>query len=405
MKNKFRKNTHKFRKNTHKFRKNTHKFRKNTHKFRKNTHKFRKNIKKTLFFKGGAKAINEYYYGVGGPLILLTVNDGNIVENIFNPSYSELTWKQPSHSDISQTVQPYTAYNNVATEGVFPIFFKELPSQIQGKLYVPIYKYDPLFAVDNISTHAIMRVYIYVTDLLLKSNWSACLNLVQSCPFSPGLKSRAHRACCGFIAPALGVILHYIDRRDKLEQQGKVVPELTAASTDLAMRMGINFYANFTGYGTSENSWNRNCDKWSNKLKEGVNILTFYQRIRHDIKNCQTYHHFIVYVKGNYSIIIDSWAGMGGQRGEWARIMKTQDIYSILTIIGSTQNLETTNQLLNEYFIVPHDITIVNNIDENWQTQLLSVGAYNLDDSKWDPIIKNFEEFSKTGNWTSAGGK
>ena len=171
------------------------------------------------------------------------------------------------------------------------------------------------------------------------------------------------------------------------------------------MRMGINFYANFTGYGNSENSWNKNCNNWSKQLKEGVNILTFYQRIHSDINNCDTYHHFIVYVKGNYSIIIDAWAGWGGQRGEWARIMKTQDIYSILNSIATTQNLETTNQLLNEYFIVPHDINIVDNIDQNWQKELLSVGAYNLDDSGWDTYMHDLEEFSKTRQWTPAGGK
>ena len=383
------------------------KFRKNTHKFRKNTHKLKnvvnKNIKKTLFFKGGNNAIKHYYLS-NEPTsrIPLTVDDSEIIERIFNPLYSELTWKQPSHSDISQTVQPYNAYNTIDSIS-YPIFFKELPSQIPGKLYVPIYVYrSVVMPLDhNISTtmDEIMRVYSYITDLLLKTEWSACLDLVHLCPLTSGLKSRAHRACCGFIAPALAIMLHY---RNRIDKDGKTI---TPFDTELAMRMGINFYANYTGYGSSTNSWNKNCDRWSYTLKQGVNILTFYDRVSVGEKICMTYHHFIVYVKNDYSIIIDAWAGSGGFRGEWSRIMKTENISEILIKISATISLETTNQLLNQYFIVPHSIDIDDNIDRNWQTNLLSVGAYNLETDNWENIMTNLQEFSKQNKWIETGGR
>ena len=80
-------------------------------------------------------------------------------------------------------------------------------------------------------------------------------------------------------------------------------------------------------------------------------------------------------------------------RGEWARIMKTSELTTVLSTLYTTSSLEETNQLLNTYFIVPHGITKDNNIDHNLQTKLLTIGVISLSNLQMhDPAIrKSFE--------------
>ena len=77
-------------------------------------------------------------------------------------------------------------------------------------------------------------------------------------------------------------------------------------------------------------------------------------------------------------------------------------MYSLLNQIGSTQYIEETNQLLNEYFIVPHSVDINDNVDLNWQHDLLSVGAYNL--IHWNDEIMRLEKISNADILLKYGG-
>jgi hypothetical protein len=242
----------------------------------------------------------------------------------------------------------------------------------------------------------VLNIYDYVCNSLITNDWHACLNLVNGCPFSVGLKSLAHRSCCGFITPALGVLLHFIDSKHKLTSSA-----LSQDEYYFAMNAGLNFYAKYAGYGKSSFSWNKNCENWSTILKEGTNLLTFYGRSKISSKLCTTYHHFIIYKMEDFCIIIDAWAGAAGNRGEWARIMMTQDITAILHEIDITNDIDTTNQLLNEYFIVPHVIHNDMNVNLNWQNELLGVGAYNLVD--WEHELNELYELSERGLYYSAG--
>ncbi len=107
---------------------------------------------------------------------------------------------------------------------------------------------------------------------------------------------------------------------------------------------------------------------------------------------------------GNDCIIIDSWAGGGGQRGEWIRIMNFEDINSVLNELSTTTDIEHTNRLLNAYFIVPNSVygNITNNVRKNYQSELLSVGAYNLTD--WTIIMNDLLNYSKHNSVIINGG-
>lgn len=338
-----------------------------------------KNKKKTRrMLKGGHDALKNIF----GPL---TIDSGIVVERFFNPEHEKFgkiqqdTWKIPIINNIRGYT--YTPYNSLHIQ--MPIYFGKLPTQIENELYVPIYKYISIkeqMPIDPI----IMDTYDYIKNILLTNVWNRCLNLARGCPFkSKGLRGRTTKSCCGFIAPAMAVVFHYAE-----EHLSRNV-EITEAMYDLAIKMGINFYSKFTGYGESEYSWNERCTNWSFVIKEGTNILTFYERQWQTIgkSQCDTYHHFIIYRRGHFCIIIDAWAGNGGQRGEWIRIMRYVDINSLLNFISTTDNIEMTNQLLNAYFIVPHSINVKKNIIENLQTELLSVGAYNLRD--WNDEMRH----------------
>ena len=361
---------------------------------------------RNLFFKkklvkGGENAINSDL-NPDGSVRPLNETDGDLVEDLFNQTQND-DWKHPLPFTPVPYVSPYEVFNT-SSSVIYPMYFGKLPSQLPDSLYVPIYRYYATDASDTAlpepDAHT-LGVYNYIVNDLLQNAWSQCVSMGQTCKFtSLGLKTRARRSCCGFIAPVLGIVLHYIDYAYKNDM------EVTSTYIDIAIKTGINFYTERTGYGTSPYSWNTNCNIWSKKLEEGTNILTFYQRLppqQFVLKpDCSTYHHFIVYKIGDYCILIDSWAGMGGHRGEWARIMNTGDVYSLLNQIGSTQYIEETNQLLNEYFIVPHSVDINDNVDLNWQHDLLSVGAYNL--IHWNDEIMRLEKISNADILLKYGG-
>lgn len=315
------------------------------------------------------------------------------IEFFFNPDihiWNMPTWKTPT----KKIIYTYSPYNEELTTR-FPILFDSLPSHVKTGLYVPIYAYindpttmasitDATMGIDAGTFH----VYKYGKDILLKNLWNRCLKLAKKCPFTTGLKKRITKSCCGFIAPAMGVVLHFVDDFNKRSQQ------LDDYQINLAINMGINFYSKYTGYGNSEFGWNNNCNKWSNVIAEGTNIMTLYGRVLDpNITDCSTYHHFIIYRKGGFCIIIDVWAGGGGDRSEWIRIMRTNDIVAVLHEISTTTDLDNTDRLLNAYFIVPHSTDVPNNINKNLQDELLSVGAYNLTD--WNKEMIELLELAK----------
>jgi hypothetical protein len=247
-----------------------------------------------------------------------------------------------------------------------------------------------------------MFQYNWIKDKILQEEYKVCLKTAKSCPWSSfGLKGRANRACCGFITPAIGLVLQYysvlLRNRIKEPELDKDMRNNENLYRNRAIHIGLNFYTLYTGYGDSPYSWNKNCNQWNNNLIEGINIVTFYGRNQQDIKTCMTYHHFIVCNYGYFSILIDSWAGEGGYRGEWTRIMVTSHIIDILNVISTTTNFDVTNRLLNAYFIVPHSEKINNTIEKNLMPELLSVGAYNLDNPKWREILDILEKKTELG--------
>jgi hypothetical protein len=399
---------------------------------KKKTMKKKTMKKKVKNMKGGETTFQGLYDGPGNSNFRLFTEDD--IEKIFNPNPTAM-WKEIK-TLYTRGIHTYTypVYNTTITPKL--IYFSNLPKQIAGSEYVPIYSYDaaPL-AVPFAATRSgmfppptpgpsfpstshtgmptgtrmltaivpssrdyeiskeLLDIYNYIVNTAFKESWEVCLRNVSFCPFQPATLDRAHRTCCGFIAPAFGAMLHYFD---------KVQGGITDKVKEKAIQFGLNFYATFGAYSPTS-PHKIMCQNWSKILKPGVNILTLYGRNTTTITDCSTYHHFIVFVRDEFSIIIDSWSGgISGHRGEWARIMRTQDVYAILNEISITPSLEITDALLNEYFIVPHSIRTQDNIDRSKQTELLDVGAYNLID--WDQTLDQLARIP-SGNYVPYGGK
>lgn len=365
----------------------------------------KKRLKTRIKSRKNNKRRNILRIKVGGETALNKYNTEPMINYFFNYDQSH-KWKLPE-TPLPPNIYEYNGFKHHPDDITYPLYFSNLPKQLDYRLYVPIFKYISMVgaAIPLSPPPDVLVIYHYILDRLFKESWELCLTKVQHCPFST--IDRGNRECCGFAAPALGIVLHYVNDMFKTEQ---------LVDTAKAVQMGLNFFARYGSYSmTSPDSWATNCKRWSYNLAEGVNIVTLYGRERR--KNviygqrnipelCATYHHFIVFVKDEFSIIIDSWSsGVYGVRGEWARIMLSKDINSILHKISTTDSLETTDQLLNQYFIVPHDVKILNNIDANLQKELLAVGADNLDSDAWRPKLRELFKIPEDQFYVGYGGR
>ena len=348
----------------------------------------KKNNKRRV--RGGYNSIKKYKDNDTG--IEKIIDSASKVETLFNPqnNFDNPTriayWKTPTPvRSIAAFAYEYEPYNSLSFN--FPIYFKDLPKQIpEIGGYVPIYVYKYEQGANQYKIpQNVLSIYEYIINTLFNDEWEICLAKSQVCPWSAGLKSHAHRGCCGFNAPAIGAMIYAYNYYYSVNSAD--IP-MTDEYKELAINVGLNFYAALTGYGDtglqSPVGWNRYCNSegyFIERIEEGVNIVTLFSRGSSPVtrdSDCMTWHHFLIYKVIDYCIIIDSWAGYGGVRGEWARIMKTSELTTVLSTLYTTSSLEETNQLLNTYFIVPHGITQDNNIDNNLQTKLLTIGVISL---------------------------
>ena len=115
--------------------------------------------------------------------------------------------------------------------------------------------------------------------------------------------------------------------------------------------MLISGYAEFKGMG-----WNINCPTYT-KLVEGINLVSLTGQILSVDGDCETYHHFTVYVLNNYSIIFDSWAGGDdGCREPWIRIMQTDDLQNLFDEINTNPNdYKFFTEVFKNYFNAPNE--------------------------------------------------
>jgi hypothetical protein len=320
----------------------------------------------------------------------------------------ELEWKIPytiNAKDINASIRYNDCGNNLNGNGIipapeftfndcqerlnyetiYPLLFDELPDSDDsvGGYESLLYGYkninhNEIYNLrEEIQLYSIILEYNKIKRILFRNFNEQCIDICRR----NNLSRHAHGSCCGFTAPIIACI-YYFYKRFYEEHD----PE--DADIEKLICLAAVFYKDVSGYEGSENGVGMKCDGFDNMfaIKDGIFLVALYDRAsrqpnpRTGQLMCETYHHFVLIKKGVYSILIDSWAGRGGFRREWIRIMKTQDILIICHIIRSTNDLYLSNRLLNMYFAIPHGLN--NTFD--YQPLLYDFGAIDLTNEKYN---------------------
>ena len=164
-----------------------------------------------------------------------------------------------------------------------------------------------------------------------------------------GCSYKVHETCCGFTAPIFACILNqYLLHYTKYEPlEGDKL---------ILIEMAKSYYKAISGYERSPTGVGIKCKGFTenNFSENGVYLVALYDREHFGSDDCNTIHHFIVYIHNEFCILIDSWSSEKGSREEWLRIMKTSDMKRVVESINTTESIFTLNKILNIFFCIPH---------------------------------------------------
>ena len=239
-----------------------------------------------------------------------------------------------------------------------PMMFKDLPlastdAEFDNEGFI-VYGYknidersyfdtdDP--AYDNALSNMIKALY-YIKNIIFDFFTEKCVFKLKQ----EGCSDKVHESCCGFTAPIFACILNqYLIHYRKYEP--------LEADKLILINMAKSYYKSISGYERSPTGVGIICKGFSenNFSENGVYLVALYDRRDYGFDDCNTFHHFIVYIHNEFCILIDSWASQKGSREEWLRIMKTSDMKRVLKYINSTENIYSLNEWLNIFFCIPH---------------------------------------------------
>lgn len=201
---------------------------------------------------------------------------------------------------------------------------------------------DPKY---EISLELMIKALYYIKNIIFDFFNEKCVFKLKQ----EGCSSKVHETCCGFTAPIFACILNqYLLHYTKYEPlEGDKL---------ILINMAKSYYKSISGYERSPTGVGIKCKGFTenNFSENGVYLVAFYDRIDFGLDDCNTFHHFIVYIHNEFCILIDSWSGKKGSREEWLRIMKTSDMKRVLESINTTESLSSLNKLLNIFFCIPH---------------------------------------------------
>jgi hypothetical protein len=201
---------------------------------------------------------------------------------------------------------------------------------------------DPAY---NNSLSIMIKALFYIKNIIFDFFNEKCVFKLKQ----EGCSTKANPSCCGFTAPIFACILNqYLLHYTKYEPLD--------ADKLILIDMAKSYYKAISGYERSRSGVGIKCKGFTenNFAENGVYLVALYDRRDFGSDDCNTFHHFIVYIHNEFCILIDSWSSEKGSREEWLRIMKTSDMKRVLKYIGSTENLYSLNEWLNIFFCIPH---------------------------------------------------
>ena len=264
-------------------------------------------------------------------------NENDIYENCYNP----IILKKENFKNIScipimfdHSPLSYKDVDDFSREGYLLYGYKN----IDEKKYMS----DP----KSLQSLRLMKKSLtFIKNILFEYFNDRCIDKLSE----ERCSSKVHPGCCGFTAPIFACILnqyllHYT-KYEPLEQDKTILID-----------MATSYYREISGYEKSSTGVGRKCKGFTdnNFTENGVYLVALYDRAEYGMDDCNTFHHFIVYIHDEFCILIDTWACDKGSRKEWVRIMKTIDFQRVIKFINTTDDLNVLNTCLNIFFCIPH---------------------------------------------------
>ena len=266
-----------------------------------------------------------------------------IINEIFNPD----------NICDNQIILDETEYLNPLESGNIPIMFENLPEPNMGSggYNFLLYGYKNTNDYNELSNslQKTIRIYRWIKDDIFDYFDDTCIIDKGINNNSIIDKYKLSQANCGFNCAIFACILnqyllHYTKFKP-LDEDKKIMIDMALSYYKSIMP----YEGNFSSIGYKCNGFTHN-----NFDKNGVYIVTLYDRKFRINKSCDVEHYFIVYVNNDFSILIDAWIGLGGSRKKFIRIMKTSDMKRVINYIDTETDLSNLNIVLNIFFFIPH---------------------------------------------------
>lgn len=237
--------------------------------------------------------------------------------------------------------------------GNIPIMFENLPepNMSSGGYNFLLYGYKNTNDYNelNNSLQKTIKIYRWIKDDVFNYFDDTCI-------IDKGIKNNSiidkyklSQANCGFNSAIFACILNqYLLHYTKFKPLDE--------DKEIMIDMALSYYKSIMHYEGNFSSIGYKCTDFTtnNFTKNGVYIVTLYNRDFRITNSCDIEHYFIVYVNNDFSILIDSWSGFGGSRKKIIRIMKTSDMKRVINYIDTETDLINLNIVLNIFFFIPH---------------------------------------------------
>ena len=271
----------------------------------------------------------------------------------------KLTYKEeaikfnPDNICDNQIILDETKDLNPLESGNIPIMFENLPEPNigSGGYNFLLYGYKNTNDYNELSNslQKTIKIYRWIKDDVFNYFDDTCIIDKGINNNSIIDKYKLSQANCGFNCAIFACILnqyllHYTKFKP-LDEDKKIMIDMALSYYKSIMP----YEGNFSSIGYKCNGFTHN-----NFDKNGVYIVTLYDRKFRINKSCDVEHYFIVYVNNDFSILIDAWIGLGGSRKKFIRIMKTSDMKRVINYIDTETDLSNLNIVLNIFFFIPH---------------------------------------------------
>jgi hypothetical protein len=244
----------------------------------------------------------------------------------------------------------------------------DFKSQLQDFTSDPSVFYSREILLSESKTYYVTNIF----DRLITNITDKCCRSIRANTKSSYLSGRADPTVCGFttqVSALLFLSIRYTIRDNPnlvqtFEDSIETIISTCEEYIEPRERLFLAFQAELCNYsqkkdGTLHDSAPSKLCPHAHPFDQGeiqVGIPYIYTLFD---RQFVTQHHFCVFRSDDSDncIVADSWAGLGGRRTNWTRVMNIQEFLNCMQFIETTMNLEDQQTLINIIFHVPYGHT------------------------------------------------